>query len=126
MAFTADQKNNIRRYCGYYVFGSQPIQTFGWRYAEQYGHLEFLMNNLTLEQEFITINTYLVNLNQLEADIVSVRQNMDTKQAAVWYWNTNELRDRNKLYTMWRRYLCEYLGVDYGPALGSGRINFAV
>lgn len=125
MAFTNAEKDDIRRYCGFYVFGSQPIQTFGWRFTNQYGHLEFLMNNLTTNQEDITRNVFLTNLRLLEADIPAIRSNLDTKQAAVWYWNDNEIRDRMRLYTTWRKNLCGYLGVGYGPDLISG-VSFTV
>jgi hypothetical protein len=120
MAFTETQKVDIRRYCGYGVFGTFQNANFGDRFLQQYGLLEFRMNNMTPEEEAVVINNYLTNLNQLEADIPSVRNNMDMKQGAVYYWNTNEHRDREYLYMSWRQKLCQFIGINYGEGLGKG------
>lgn len=125
MAFTNAQKVSIRRYCGYYLFGSQPVQTFAWRFTNQYGHLEFVMDNMTVDEELTAINVYLIPLAQLEADIPQIRQNLDTKQAAVWYWNNNEIRDRMILFRTWCKELAGFMGVGQGPNLG-GVTQFAV
>jgi hypothetical protein len=125
MAFTDAQKVDIRRYCGYYLFGSQPTQTFAWRYTNQYGHLEFVMNNMSVDEQAVVLTTYLPNLNLLEADIPATRQNLDTKQAAVWYWNTNEINDRVKLFRFWCKQLAGFMGVGEGPVL-SGTTSFVV
>ena len=126
MSFTDPQKDDIRRYCGYYVFGNQPQQGFGWRYTNRYGHLEYVLDNLTLNQEAIVLNTYLPTLATLETAIPTTTQNQDTWQAAVWYWNRREDLDRWRLFNSWRRYLCGYLGVEYGPMLTSSSVSFVV
>lgn len=120
MAFTATEKVNIRRYCGYYLFGGNPVQSFAWRYTDQYGHLEFVMNNMQTEEETVVRTVYLPNLALLESDIPAVRENLDTKQAAVWYWNEMELSGRIKLYTYWCKQLAGFMGVGNGPNLSSG------
>lgn len=119
MGFTDAQKVDIRRYCGFYLFGSQPIQTFAWRFTNQYGHLEFVMNNMSDDEVTVVLTVYLPNLNQLEADIPAIRQNLDTKQAAVWFWNTNEIDDRIKLFRYWCKQLAAFMGVGEGPGLSS-------
>lgn len=126
MAFTDSEKDDIRRYCGYPVLGDTPVQDFAWRYTNEYGHMEFILNNLSTNQENIVRTVYLANLTTLESDIPSVRQNLDTKQAAVWHWNDNEIRDRMRLFNLWRRQLCNYLGIPAGPNFGGGPIAFAV
>lgn len=125
MAFTDAEKVDVRRYCGYYLFGSQPIQTFGWRFTNQYGHLEFTMNNMADDEYIVAQTVYLPNLRLLEADIPAVRQNLDTKQAAVWYWNPREIDDRMKLFRIWCKQFAGFMGVGEGPNL-SGALSFVV
>jgi len=127
MAFTDAEKTDIRRFCGYPVFGGQPVQAFGHRFYQQYGTLEFRLNNLQPSEEAVIRTTYLTNLTQLESDIVGTRSNLDTDQAAVWTHNKNEQRDREQLFDSWRRKLCGFLGVPPGSVLGGGNsINLVV
>ncbi len=109
------------------MFGGQPVQDFGWRFFQQYGTLEFRMVNLSEDEEIEIRTNYLVKLPNLETDTYSVRQNLDTAQAAVWYWNKEEIRDRKKLYNYWRGELCAFIGVDKGPYFSSGgSIQFGI
>ncbi|QIY81499.1 hypothetical protein [Chromobacterium violaceum] len=126
MAFTDAEKTDIRRFCGFPVFGGQPVQAFGHRFFTQYGTLEFRLNNLQPGEEAVIRNTYLANLLELETDIVGTRDNLDTAQAAVWTRNRNEVRDREALFDGWRRRLCGFLGVAPGPALGDGGMSLVV
>lgn len=127
MSFTTQQKVDIRRFCGYDAFGSQPVQAFGWRFTTWYGTLEFKMNNFQPEEESVIINTYLTNLYTLENAIPAVADNIDTLQAAVWHWNPNELRDRERLFDNWRRRLCHFIGIPPGPYFsGITSVGFAV
>lgn len=126
MALTNAEKVEVRRYCGYNMIGSTPIQQFGWRFSPQYGQMEFLMNNMSFDEETTVRTTYLPQLRLLETDIPAIRQNLDTARAAVWYWNTKEIRDRERLFNDWRRSLCQFLGIVTGPGLSAGNISFAV
>jgi hypothetical protein len=45
---------------------------------------------------------------------------MDTSIAGPWTANPNELGERNRLYTQWRREMCAFLGFAPGPSLGAG------
>lgn len=119
--FTDAEKTAIRRYCGYPVFGSVPVQAFGYRFFTWYGTLEFRMNNLQSVEEDVVRNTYLANLTTLETDIVGSRANLDTDQAAVWYHNKNEVRDRAALFDNWRQRLCDFFGIPQGPNFNSGQ-----
>lgn len=117
MAFTDEELVSIRRYCGYMAFGSTPIPNFAWRYSVQYGDLEFRLLNMSQdEQDFVT-TYFLPNLVLLEQDIPNTRTNVDTARAAVWYRNASELKERWALFNSMRRYLCEFIGAAYGPAL---------
>lgn len=126
MAFTDTEKVNIRRYCGFPVYGGQPVQAFGHRFFQHYGTLEFRMNNMLPEEEAVVRTTYLANLATLETAIVGASANLDTAQAAVWTHNKNEVRDREALYASWRRKLCAFIGIPPGPELGSGGIKVVV
>lgn len=119
---TDAQKVAVRRYCGYMAFGSIPVPNFGWRYSIAYGDLEFRMNNLAPDEEAQVTGYFLPNLQLLENDIPATRTNVDTSQAAVWYRNKNELAERWSLFNSMRKYLCDFLGADYGPGLQSSGV----
>ncbi len=117
MSFTTAQKVDIRRYCGYPVFGGTPTQAFGYRFMTQYGTLEFRMNNLATEEETVVTNM-LTTLNGLETAITGAGANLDTDSAAVWTHNKREVKDRAELFDLWRGKLCEFFGVQRGPNFG--------
>lgn len=114
------EKVDARRYCGYGMFGQQVLPANGYRFSTAYGSLEYKLNNMLTEEEAVFRTTYLANLSLLESDIPSVRENLDTDQAAVWTHNKNELRDRADLFSYYRRELCKFMGIPPGPGLGDG------
>lgn len=125
--FTEAEKTDIRRYCGYEAFGSQPVQAFGHRFYTWYGTLEFRMNNFLDTEEAVIRTTYLANLRTLETDIVAAAGNLDTAVAAVWTRNKDEVRDRMRLFDDWRLRLCDFVGVPPGPGLKrSGGLELVV
>lgn len=126
MAFTEKERTDIRRYCGYPVFGAQPTQGFGYRFFTWYGNLEYKLNNLQGSEEDVVRNVYLANLALLESDITSSRANLDTDKAAVWTHNKDEVKDRTALLDDWRRRLCGFLGVPPGPGLCNAGIRIVV
>lgn len=126
MSFTDAQKVAIRKYCGYPAFGSVPVPNFSWRYSTEYGDLEFYMDNLSSAEQDQVTNVYLPNLVLLEQDVPNTRQNSDTSQAAVWYRNKNELKERWDNYTLLRKQLCDFLGCEYGPKLTGVRMARAI
>lgn len=114
MSFTEQQKIDIRRFCGFAVYGNGSTASppsFGYRYYEWYLTLEYRLNNLAPEEEDTVINIYLANLYTLEQAIPAASSNLDTDRAAVWYHNKNEVRDRFNLFKLWCRRLIEFLGV---------------
>ena len=121
MAFTDQQKVDIRRFCGFPVFGGVPTQAFGHRFFQWYGTLEFRMNNLDAAEEATVIGTYLANLSTLELAVVGASANLDTEAAAVWKRNPREVADRLALFDAWRLRLCAFFGVGPGPEFGGGR-----
>jgi hypothetical protein len=126
MALTEAQKIKVRYYCGYGMIGQQMLPANGYRFFQAYGEMEYKLINMQTGEEDEVINYYLVNLDQLKSDIPSVRNNIDTKQAAVWFWNNKEFRDRRTLFNYVRKELCNFLGLTPGPYLFSGGVQFAV
>lgn len=116
---TEQQKVDVRRFCGFPVFGagapaSSP-PSFGYRYYHQYLILEYRLNNLAPEEETTLQNVYLNNLYALEQAIPNASENLDTDRAAVWYHNKQEVQQRFELFHLWCIRLCDFLQV-WGPA----------
>lgn len=120
MAFTAAEKVDIRRFCGFGLYGGgQPLPASGYRFSTRYGILEYKLNTLGAEEEAVVRTTYLANLAIMEAAVFGTGANLDTAQAAVWTHNKYEYRDRKVLFDGVRRDLCDFLGVPAGPSLSS-------
>ena len=128
MAFTEAEKVDVRRFCGYPAYGAGPSGFQGWRFFQAYGTLEFRLNNMDPAEEAVIRTTYLASLYQLETDIVGTRTNLDTDQAAVWFHNKNEHRDRERLFASWRRKLAAFLGIPTGPNfdVDGGQVSMVV
>jgi len=124
MAFTDAEKVDVRRHCGYPMFGDQPTQDFGYRFYQHYQTLEFRMQHAQPEEE-TAIRSYITNCNTLELALLGSSANLDTDQAAVWKHNKNEIGDRSQLYGLWRRKLCDFFGIPSGPGFKTG-ITFVV
>jgi hypothetical protein len=117
--FTDAQLVDIRRFCGYPVYGSGAVVFPAPWTMKQYMALEYKLQNINTDEANVVINTYLANLNTLETAIPATGANLDTDAAAVWIHNKNEQRDRERLFDGWRMRLCQFLGVPPGPNLGA-------
>jgi hypothetical protein len=122
---TDGEKVDIRRFCGYPVYGAAPTGMQSWRYFQVYGLLEFRLTNLS-DSEITIARRYLGNLTVIELAVPAASDNLDTDQASIWTRNKNELTDRLRLFDEWRRRLCGFLGVATGPALSSGTASLIV
>ena|ERR1700722_9285393 len=125
---TDQQKVDIRRYCGFGVYGNAVTSsppTWGYRYYEWNLILEYRMNNLSSDEEATLITIYLDNLYTLEAAIPTASNNLDTDRAAVWYHNKYEVRDRYQLFLLWCKRLSDYLGLQ-GMGSQSSGVRFVV
>jgi hypothetical protein len=120
MSFTDAEKVDIRRYCGFPLMGGQPVQAFGHRFFQQYGTLEFRLNNMQAAEEAVVRNTYLSAIALLEADLATLRNSLDTAEAAVWKRNPREQQEREALFRRWCLRLCAFLGLEPGPGLAAG------
>ena len=126
MALTDAQKVDVRRHCGFPVYGSEAGSNAGYRYFQQYGMLEFRMSNLTAAEETVLTTKFLANLATLEDAIMGTSANLDTAKAAVWEHNEHEQRDRERLFNALRRKLCGFMGISPGPDLGDGVLRLVV
>ena len=117
--FTDAQLVDIRRFCGYPVYGSGAVVFPAPWTMKQYMALEYKLQNIDADEASVVINTYLANLTTLETAIPAASANLDTDAAAVWTHNKNEQRDRERLFDGWRMRLCQFLGVPPGPNFGA-------
>ena len=115
--FTDQQLVDIRRFCGFPTRSNGAVLFPAPWVNIQYLALEYRLANISSDEAGVVITTYLANLYTLESAIPGAGANLSTDQAAVWTHNKNEVRDRMALFNMWRRYLCEYLGIEPGPGL---------
>lgn len=121
MAFLDQERVDLRRFCGYPIYGALPSGFVGYRFFNNYGLLEFRLTNLSANEEATARALYLTgpnNLYLLEQAVTGSTANLDTVQAAVWTHNQNEVRDRMRLFNRWRKELCGFFGVPPGPNLG--------
>ena len=118
MALTDQERIDIRRYCGYPVYGEDVPVTFFYIYTERYMVLEQRLSYLSDDEETTLRAIYLVNIRKLESDLMLTTDNLDTDTAAVWKHNSNEGIDRMNLYNSWRIQLCSFLGI--APLFSSG------
>lgn len=123
--FSDAEKADIRRFCGYPPHGAGNSGFQSWRFFQAYGLLEYRMNNMA-PSEVQNIRLKLSDLYKLETAVLSAGDNLDTAQAAVWYRNKNEVRDRMGLLASWSRRLCALVGVSPGPDLGEGGLRIVV
>ena len=125
MAFTEHERTDVRRFCGYPVFGAGTQGFQNWRFFQVYGLLEFRINYLTGTEETV-VRRYLATLSQLELQIPAAATGLDVAQAGPFTRNSGEMGERVRLFDGWRRRLCGFLGVPPGPALGDGGLRLVV
>ena len=123
--FTDPQKTDIRRFCGYPVYGAAPSGNMGWRFFTAYGALEYRLSNLAPQEEQVVL-TYLATLAQLEQAVPPASDNLDSDGAASWKHNRSEVTDRLQLFDSWRRRLCAFMGVPPGEGLGTTGLGWVV
>ena len=124
---TDAQMVDVRRYAGYSLVGDTLVDDrsdLAWGIVGpiQWQTLDHRLRNLSAAEETVMAN-FISTLNTLEKAITDSSENLDTAQAAVWVHNTNEVRDRTKLYNQQRRSLCGFLGIAPGPDLGDGVVR---
>ena len=116
---TVAERVDARRYCGYPAYGSGSNDDYIARFSVTYVELEYHLSALT-DPELIVVRAKLAELAVLDTAIPASGANLDSLKASVWSWNPNEVRDRNRLFDLRRRALCDFLGVPPGPSLSRG------
>lgn len=106
MAVSALETVNVRRHAGYSASGAQPDDA-----------LAAALAAISAEGETVLRTLFLPALDGLEAAILNSGEGLDTKSAAVWHRNENELLERSTLYRAQRLALCHFLGVEPGPGI---------
>lgn len=130
MPLTDAQAADVRRFAGYPMLADTVVSdTYDWAYGSVYTGVFQTLNhritNMRQEEEAVLINTYLANLYTLESAIPASGADLDTKIAAVWERNPNQVVDRTALFDDWRRRMCAFIGVAPGPSLGSGGVTLS-
>lgn len=124
---TVAEQVDVRRFMGYSVTGdgtSFPFRELVYSEVSYMGlSIDYRLQHLVMEEEAVVRNVYLARLNILEKAITDAGDNLDTDVAAVWAHNKNEVHDRTKLFKQWCRNLCEFLGFEPGPKLGTGALR---
>ncbi|CAI1512403.1 Uncharacterised protein [Serratia quinivorans] len=121
---TEQQLSDVRRYAGYPMLGDTVADdsrdfAYGWVSPGTWQTLQHRLTHLRPEEESTLIN-YLTTLTTLESAIPTSGENLDTDVAAVWVHNKQEVSDRMRLYNLWRREMCAFIGIVPGPNLGRG------
>lgn len=124
-ALSDAEKTDVRRFCGYPVYGAAPAGLQTWRFYQVYGLLEFRMTNLA-DAEINIVRRYLGTINLLELAVPRSGENLDTEQAAIWTRNPLEPWDRARLLDDWRRRLCAFMGIPSGPGLRDTGVTLVV
>ncbi len=122
MALTNAEKVEVRRHCGFPIYGAANATppAFGYRFNTWFLTLEYRMNNMSVDEEEVLRDKYLANCNSLEDAIPTASENLDTDRAAVWYHNKQEVQDRFNLYKLWCERLIEFLGLESPSKLLGG------
>ncbi|CAI2428468.1 Uncharacterised protein [Serratia proteamaculans] len=121
---TEQQLSDVRRYAGYPMLGDTVADdsrdfAYGWVSPGTWQTLQHRLTHLRPQEESTLIN-YLTTLTTLESAIPTSGENLDTDVAAVWVHNKQEVSDRMRLYNLWRREMCAFIGIAPGPNLGRG------
>lgn len=128
MAFSDQEKVDIRRFCGFPVHGQGNATTmFAYVYYQKYLILEGRLLYMTTQEENVIRTVFLANLYQLEAAVLTASDNLDTDVAAVWKHNKYEVRDRTRLFN-WerRRLLAMIFQVDDMPMNAGATANLSM
>jgi hypothetical protein len=104
MALSPAQQVEVAFYAGYSAAGVLPTA------------VATVIAALTPEGEARLTSRFLPTLRNMEDGIAASVDGMDTAQAAVWFRNQHELRERAVSYWWQRIALCRFLGLDPGPA----------
>jgi hypothetical protein len=123
---TDTEKADARRMCGYPTYGGLGGAGFqGWRFYQEYGLLEFRMNNLA-PAEYQNVRYLLSVLYPIEAALKTRYQTLNVDTAGPFKRNRREVADARADFDSNRRDLCNAVGIPPGPLLGDGTLRVIV
>ncbi len=124
-SLTDAERADVRRFCGYPMFGIDSTNAQLFVFFQHFKTLEYRTTNARPE-ELQVIRLHLATLYGLESAMWAASGNLDTAKAAIWEHNPREVQDRTRLYNQTRRDFCGFMGIPPGPALGDGAIRLVV
>lgn len=125
-ALSDQEKEDVREFCGYPLYGNGTVIFPAPWINVQWLALEYRMNSAQ-PGEYQNIRYKLSLLYPLDLAISSASATLNVDTAAVFKRNTNEVRDRTRLFTQYRKRLCDFMGVPPGPNLsGSSGSSIAL
>jgi len=113
---TDDEKVDIRRFCGYSLYGNSASGFLGYRFFEAQGFLEYRMINCA-PSEAQRIRRFMALIFPLEDVIATASGNMDTLEAGPLKLDPREVAKRVDLMNVYRVQLVNFLGVPPRPDL---------
>ncbi|WP_424139374.1 hypothetical protein [Roseomonas chloroacetimidivorans] len=123
MAFTDQEKTDIRRLCGYPPIGTLllagPAGVNPVAYRIQVNDFEDRLVSLTPTEE-AAARGILKDALVVEASMLTMAGNLDVAKAAVFTRNPLEMQERMQLLGWYRGRLLAALGAAFGPGLGGG------
>jgi hypothetical protein len=122
---TNAERVDIRRFCGYDMYGPGNSGFVGDRFFVAYGLMEYRMTNAAAE-ELQVMRLYLSNLYGLESAIPAAGATLNVDTAAVFKRNANEIRDRRALFDGYRVDFCRFFGVPPGKGILKPGLTFVV
>jgi hypothetical protein len=122
---TDDEKVDVRRFCGYSLYGNSPSGFVGYRFFQAQGFLEYRMTNCS-SSEAQRIRKFLAVIYQLEDAVAGASDNLDTLEAGILKLDPNEVAKRTNLLRKYCRDLCAFLGVPPGEGLGDGGTRIVI
>ncbi len=124
--FTDTQLTDIRRFCGFGMYGDGSVVGGAPWMMTYYLALEYKLQHMSTAEGAVVV-ARLADLNTLEAAIPAASSTLNVAQAGPFTRNANEIRDRMALFNTWRRELCAFLMIQPGPGLpAAGGIKLVV
>lgn len=119
------ERVDVRRFCGYPLYGPGNSGFVGYRFFQAYGMLEYRLTNMADEELQVT-RQFLIDLYTLEQAIPAMTGDLDVSVAAVYTRNKYEQAERRSLYAWRRAELCKFLGVPKGPSFVGDRQSIVI
>lgn len=115
--FTDQQLTDIRRFCGFPPQSNGQVLFPAPWVNVQYLALDYRLQTLSATEGGVVVNSYLTPLYTLETTINTFAAQVNIGTAAAFIRNPETMREARQAFDDWRRRLCDFLGIEYGPYL---------